>query len=183
MILNRIQAINMEDTNNNPIVNREAKGIDFNFKPNEDSKPSARSLRNLNEFITFEVDIVVPYTDAADSNYYPTFYVAEVQSFLIEAKMKHAVAGGASAAVTVARVPSGSAKSAGQSMLLSYFDLTAVANTVQSRVASITLAGIQLQPGDSMALKTSGTLTGAQDVCVTVLLGVLARDLPTGSNV
>ena len=172
----------MEDTNNNSIVPKGVKGIDFGVKePVERS--SRESLRGFNEFLTYEVDVTVPYTDAADLNYYPTFHVALIQSFLIEAKMKHAVAGGASAAVTVVKVPSGSAKAAGQSMLLSYFDLTAVANTVQSRIATITLAGIQLAPGDSLALKPSGTLTGAQDVCVTVLLGVLARDLPTGSNV
>src|SRR3990167_8111853 len=122
----------MEKTENqNPIVR--ADGIDFNVKEGSRDIPTiARHalIRNSDEFYTFEVACTVPYTDAADANYYPIFYVAETQCFLLEAKMRHAVAGGASAEVNVIKVPSGTAKSAGQSMLISAFDLTAAANTV-----------------------------------------------------
>lgn len=143
-----------------------------------------KHIRNSDEIYVFEKQVTIPYTDAADSNYYPIFYVAEVQCFLMEAKMRHGATGGASAAVNVIKIPSGTAKSAGQSMLASAFDLTATANTVQSRTISTSSVGVsQLSPGDAMGLRPGGTLTGAQEVCVTVLLGVMARDLPTGSNV
>ncbi len=173
----------MIENGNNPIVPPGIDGIEFQVKQMDQSSPASTLIRNSTDFYTFEKTIVVPYSDAADANYYPTFYVAGVQCFLIEAKLKHGVAGGANAAVTVAKVPSGTAKSLGQSMLASYFDLTAVADTVQSKTGTVTLAGIQLAPGDSMCLKPTGTLTNARDVSVTVLLGVLAKHLPTGPNV
>lgn len=175
----------MEENKNQNSIIQVDKGIELPTpKYNQNSGvPSRAFFRDFNDFLTFEVSIVVPYNDAADSNYYPTFYVATVPCFLLEAKMKHAVAGGSNAAVTVVKVPSGSAKSVGGSMLDSVFDLTATANIVQSKTRSVTLAGVQLVPGDSMALRPSGTLTSASDVCVTVLMGIAAKDLPTGANV
>ena len=172
----------MEENNQkNEIVKADGIVFDINKTTNNENIP-LKQLRNFNDFLTFEVSVTIPYTDAADANFYPIFYVANTQCFLLEAKMKHGAAGGASAAVTVEKLISGTAKGAGGSMLISAFDLTAVANTVQSKTGTITLAGIQLAPGDSMALRSSGTLTNAQNVCVTVLLGVMNKDLPTGPN-
>lgn len=167
---------------NNSII--KADGIEmpsvFPFVPPKNKKNS--SLRNSNGFLTFEVRVTIPYQDAASSNFYGVFYTATAPCFLLEAKERHTVAA-SDADLAVAKVPSGTAKSAAQSMLESYFDLAATANTIQSKVATISLAGAYLAVGDSLVLKPKGTLTSCEEVTVTVLLGIQLKDLPVSANV
>ena len=141
-------------------------------------------IRNVNDYITFEKSAWVPSTDAATAGLYPIFYIANLPCFLIEARERHGAAGGSSATVTVEKLPNGTAKgSTTGSMLNAAFDLTLVANTIQRQNVTIVLAGGQLAPGDAVALRSSGTLTGAQDVIVTVLFGVELKNIPAGQSV
>lgn len=145
--------------------------------------PDRILLRTIDDFQTFEVTGIVPYIDAEDSNFYPIFYVANTRCFLIEARMRYGTAGGASAAVTIEKLASGTARGSGKKMLESNFDLTATANVTQLRSASAVLAGRQLTPGDAIALRASGTLTNARNIAITALFGVQLKDIPPGPSV
>lgn len=169
--------------NNNSIIPNGVKGIEFNVKDRAESLPVSELLRNSKDFYTFEVSAKVPGADAIDATLYPIFYVATVQCFLLEAKLRHDVDGGAAATVDVEKIVNGVAKGAGGSMLVSKFAISTGARTTLSKTATVTLAGYQLAPGDAVALRAAGTLTGARDVAVTVLFGILAKHLPTGANV
>lgn len=141
-------------------------------------------LRLIDDFITYEVSVVVPYSQAEDANYYPIFYVATVNSFLLEAKLRHNTNGGAAAEVNIEKLPSGTARGSGTSMLVSAFDISANAGTTLSKTVTTSSVGaFQLIPGDAMALRPRGTLTAARHVCVTALLGINMKDLPTSANV
>ena len=169
------------------IIQPGVEGIEFGNSPQgpldfADQAPYQKGLREASDFDTFEVSTVVPYTDAADANYYTIFYVPHVRCFLLEARMRHAANGGSGAAVRIEKLPSGTARGAGQSMTNSAFDITAGANITQRKTATITLAGFQLNPGDAMALRASGTLTNAQHVGVTVLMGINRKDTPISQN-
>src|SRR3990167_535548 len=150
-----------------------AEGIEFAFNP--DKKEEINRLdglglevydnlrvRLINDFITFEKSVTVPYTDAADSNYYPVFYTPNIRCFLIEARARHAANGGSGAAVTVEKLSNNQAKGTGTSMLSSVFTLIGGQTNIQRRGATTILAGVQLGPGDAIALRPSGTLTGLQ---------------------
>ena len=164
-----------------------AKDIEMNELPVPSAEKVDVGIRDSDEFLTFEVSGYVGGANAETSTLYPIFYVANTQCFLLEAKLRHSANGGSGATIDVEKLASGIAKGAGGSMLKTKFDITANANTTTSSVLStsgtITLAGVQLSPGDAIALRATGTLTGARDVCVTCLFGVLARDLPLSKNV
>lgn len=138
-------------------------------------------IRLLSDFFTFEKQVWI--RDGSDSKNYPVFYTATAPCFLIEARLRYEVAGGASAKIDIEKLPSGTAKGGGSSMLSAKLDLTTTVATVQRVGATIVLAGSQLVPGDSAALKASGTLTGASMICVGVLFGINAKNLPYGQSV
>ena len=171
-----------EKNNNNSII--KADGIEFSASSNKEDlkKLPSNKFRDLNDFLTFEVSAYVPSTDAATAALYPVFYVATVPCFLIEAKLRHDVSG-TSTVVDIERLVNGIAKGSGGSMLVSKFDLSTGARTTITKLASKSLAGFQLNPGDAVALRATGTLTNTTNVCVTVLFGVNLKDIPTGPNV
>lgn len=87
--------------------------------------------------------------------------------------------GGAGALLNINKVPSGTAPGAGVACQAAGFDLTQPANiqykkTVLAGGLSATLANLQLAPGDSLAVVTSGTLTALTDLSVTVELKRIA---------
>ena len=138
-------------------------------------------LRTINDYITYEVSVTVPYIDAEDANFYPIFYHPNVKCFLIEARERHTTAS-TSGTVTVEKLTSGTARGSGLSMLASTFNLAGVANTTQLRGSTTVFAGTQLNPGDAVALRARGTLTNARNVIVTILLGMNMSSIPMGSS-
>ena len=181
----KIVIYNMEE-NNNSII--KAPGIRFNnslggFNVANDnipvnSLPTEVKLRQINDFTTFEVSAFVPGADAATATLYPVFYVATVPCFLLEAKLRHDVDGGAGATIDVKKLTANVAKGSGTSMINTKFVVSGGARTTISTFQTIALAGYQLNPGDAVELKATGTLTGLSDVCVTVLFGVNLKDIP-----
>lgn len=177
--------------NNQPQQNSifTADGVEFagsssnSDKPLEVSTPQNLSkIRQFTDFATFEKSVIVPGADAADATLYPIFYVATVQCFLLEAKLRHDV-NSTSGVVDVEKIVDGVAKGSGGSMLVSKFDISTGARTTIRKTTTITLAGFQLAPGDAVALRATGTLTNAKDVCVTLLFGILNKNIPTSANV
>lgn len=137
-------------------------------------------FRQVDDFITFEKEVWVQ--DGTKTQNYPVFYTATAPCFLIEARLRHEINGGSGAIVDVVKVPNAIAKNNGQSMLASKFDISAGLTNVQVKGVTIVLAGYQLVPGDSMALKASGTLINASNICVGVLMGIQAKNFPTGQS-
>ena len=181
----KIVIYNMEE-NNNSII--KAPGINFvggksplDSNLSLESLPSEVKLRQIKDFTTFEVSVYVPSSDATNAALYPVFYVATVPCFLIEAKLRHDV-NGTSTIVDVEKLTAGIAKGSGGSMLVSKFDLSTGARTTISKLVTIATSGYQLNSGDAVALRATGTLTNTSAVCVTLLFGLNLRDIPTGSN-
>lgn len=182
----KILTYNMEE-NNNSII--KAPGIRFDRQDtpkvmNEPLIPEPVKLRQIKDFTTFEVSAFVPSTDAATATLYPVFYVATVPCFLLEAKLRHDVNGGAGATIDVERLINTTAKGSGRSMLKTKFNVSsdvpaAIARTTISTGASIASAGYQLDPGDAVALRATGTLTSLANVAVTLLFGINLKDIPT----
>jgi len=83
------------------------------------------------------------------------------------------VVGGASAAADVKIVPSGTALASGTTVLAATFDLTTGARTPTAKAGgnlTSTAANRIVKPGDSVAIDTSGTLTGLTGLVVQVVL-------------
>jgi hypothetical protein len=140
-------------------------------------------LRTLSDFITFEKEVVVPNADAQNAQLYPIFYVATLPCFVIEVKMRHEV-NSSSGTVDVEVLTSGTARGSGTSVLSGVFSTAAGANTTQSRTTSVAgLSATNLNPGDALALKAAGTLTGASNITIGVMMGVNLKDIPTGPNI
>lgn len=91
------------------------------------------------------------------------FEIAEV-SYVYE------VVGGASCAADVKIVPSGTALASGTTALSAAADLTATARTPRKATLTATAANKVVKPGDSVAVDTSGTLTGLTGLVVMVTL-------------
>ena len=80
------------------------------------------------------------------------------------------VAGGASAAADVKIVPSGTALASGTTALTAAADLTATARVVRKATLTTTASARLVKPGDSIAVDTSGTLTGLAGLAVSIVL-------------
>jgi hypothetical protein len=127
--------------------------------------------------VTKPVTVRIPDTDAATAaNYTTPFFIADRTYEILSAVERHEVAGSSGSAVTltVEKVPSGTAPGSGTVVLASTFDLKGTANTNQEAVVLQTYSGSvpvrRLSRGDALTLKTSGTLTAVDGVCVSVLL-------------
>jgi hypothetical protein len=86
--------------------------------------------------------------------------IARQRLLLISASTRFGVAGGAAAALTVVKVPSGTAITAGTAMLDATMALTGTADTNVNGTVHSTLANRILADGDSVCFRLSGTLTG-----------------------
>ena len=150
-------------------------------QPQAVNLPSEILLRTINDYITFEVSAVISYIDAEDANFYPIFYSPNIKCFLIEARERHGTAS-TSGTLTVEKLPSGTAKGSGLSMLASTFDLALIANTTQLRGSTTVFVGTQLNPGDAVALRVGGTLTNLRNVVVTCLFGMNMSAIPKGQS-
>ena len=174
----------MQSENANGIV--QAPGIEFVQKTldNKELQQVDESVINKKDFVTFEVSGWVTGSESEDSTLHPTFYVANVSCFLIEARMRHTSNGGGDATLKILKVASGDTTvGLGRMMIDSAFTLSAGAHTVQRRTATTTLSGLQLDPGDAMKMYPFGTLTSLRNVTVTVLLGINHGNVPTGASI
>lgn len=89
---------------------------------------------------------------------------------IVGAKAIYDVVGSTSAAADVKVVPSGTALASGTTALASAFDLTATARTPYKATLTATAANRVVPPGSSVAIDTSGTLTGLTGLCVEVTI-------------
>jgi hypothetical protein len=78
------------------------------------------------------------------------------------------VVGGASAAADVKIVPSGTALASGTTALTAAADLTATARIPRKATPATSLSSRTVKPGDSVAIDTSGTLTGLTGLVVQI---------------
>jgi len=134
----------------------------------------------------FYITYVVPGSSLLSSTYFGMFFTAYWPCEVVGVSETHAVAGTDGGAVTLQleRLKPGVAAGAGEDILITAFDLKSTANTPveQSGFDFVrtpsTVDGWQprqLDAGDRIALKTSGTLTGLNYVLVTVYLQHLGR--------
>lgn len=114
----------------------------------------------------------VASTAAATAANFGYAYVADKSVRLIAASEVHRTAGSDGGAVTldIEKCASGTSQDSGVSMLASTFNLKGTAATPQVAAPTATAANARLKPGDSVALKDSGTLTALADVAVNLLL-------------
>lgn len=148
----------------------------------EEEVPERILIRTIDDWITFETTGKVDDFWAEDSNLYPIFYEPNVRCFLVEARCRHTANGGASAAVTIEKLSNGVVRGSGGSMLESVFSLTSGANLIQKKGPTTVIAGLTVGPGDSIALRASGTLSSLRNVAVTALWGIHLKDIPPGQS-
>lgn len=89
---------------------------------------------------------------------------------IAEVSYVYDVVGGASCAADVKIVPSGTALASGTTALSAAADLTATARTPRKATLTSTAANRVVKPGDSVAVDTSGTLTGLTGLVVMVTI-------------
>lgn len=89
---------------------------------------------------------------------------------VVEVSYIYDVVGGASCAADVVIAASGTALASGTTALSAAADLTATARTPRKATITSTKANRLVKPGDSVAVNTSGTLTGLTGLVVVVTL-------------
>lgn len=99
---------------------------------------------------------------------YGNFWIAPAKCVVDSITARWSANGGANAAVTVHKVPSGTAQDSGTALLSATIDLTTGANTNSAGTLSTTLATLELASGDALQLVDSGTLTSLTDLVITV---------------
>lgn len=113
--------------------------------------------------------VILAGASAATAANYGVFFIAPYPCLFVSASEVHGVVGGANAKVTVEKLTGTTASGSGTALLMSSFDLTATANTVQNRVGgNFQNSVFNLATGDRLGLTTTGTLTGASHVVVVV---------------
>lgn len=161
----------------------------FDYEVNEPALNPAQLLRTTNDLVSFTVSTRVPDTDSATAAKYGVFFVAPFPCALVSVSEVHATAGTDGGAVTldVEKLTGTTAKGSGISMLSSTFNLKSTANTVVKKDLISGIAVISsvagtldraLATGERVALKTSGTLTAVNDVCVTLVFKTDLANLP-----
>lgn len=112
--------------------------------------------------------------DGTAADEYDVFYTAYRPVQVIAVQERHRVAGTDAGDVScqLEKVPSGTAAASGSTILVTAFDLKGTVNTVvtKDRKDLVSTSARILEPGDSLALKDSGTLTAVKGVLVTVYL-------------
>lgn len=151
-------------------------------KPEEAAQPTIpKELIDLEGNITFTVSTRIIDTQAQTAANYGPMFIAPFPCVLIKVQERHAAAGTDASAVTldVEKIPSGTAKGSGSTMLASTIDLKATAATVQNGSLIKTASSKTLAVGDSVGIKTSGTLTALKDVMVTLTFKALIKNINT----
>lgn len=109
---------------------------------------------------------------AATATNYGCFFIADRPYEVVSITESHNIEGSDLGAVTltVEKCFSGSGTGTGAVLLATAFNLKSTANTPVFGTLTTTKASLLIKKGDRLVLKDSGTLTGVQDVCVTVIL-------------
>lgn len=119
----------------------------------------------------FYFAIIIPGASAQTAANFGYIFTARFPIEILRVTEVHQTAGTDVGAVTldVLRVPSGTAIGSGTSILASTFDLKSTAATpVYKQGLTLSSSTRRVKENESLALKTSGTLTALADVCVTV---------------
>ena len=122
-------------------------------------------MTTLNK-VGMHAPVYVPFSDsaAAGAQVDKVIFVSDDYYELVEARINHAVNGGAVAGAMITKATAGTTIAAGVDMIATIFDFAAGALTPQRRSAGAgtlgTAANIQLAPGDTVYLDYEGTLTG-----------------------
>lgn len=138
-------------------------------------------LREINDYIVLPINTTISDVSAATAANYGTFFVCPFHNAIVwKIYERHETAGTDVGSVTldIEKLPSGTAEGSGTSVLASTINLKATAATYQGATRSATIANTQLTTGDSLALKTSGTLTSVNNVTITILLRIPLKNLP-----
>lgn len=111
-----------------------------------------------------------PSTTAQTATNYGYIFTPNFPYEVLSIIEKHAVAGTNGSAVTldVLNVPNGTAQGSGVSILTTPFSLKATADIAQIKSGLALKTNRTFSPGDSIALKVSGTLTTLEGVQVTI---------------
>lgn len=126
-------------------------------------------FRNINNKDAYYFNCYVTGLTAATVSNYPRFVTLNNPIQIIRVTEIHeSIATVGSPTLDVVAVDDGQAISAGTSVLITPFDLSASSNTNQTREKFQLVRNMILEPGQSLALLTSGTLTSVAGVLVTV---------------
>lgn len=126
---------------------------------------SFQNLINRNEVL----HVIIPGSSAATAANYGVFFIAPYPCVFVNAMEVHGAVGGTNAALQVEKLTGATASGSGTPLLMSAFDLTATANTVQTRsMGKLVNSVFNLATGDRLGLTTTGTLTNASQVVVVV---------------
>ncbi len=148
------------------------------------SPPGEQQELAMAASLTFEKDVWIAGAAAATSTNWPVFSVPGTRCYLMEARCRYDVAGGANSTLDVRKLTEGAARGVGGSMLSSKFDLTAAARTVYQKTATTVLSAAVIDPttGEAIELQSAGTLTNLDDLVVTLVFGVLPQDIPVSQS-
>jgi hypothetical protein len=101
----------------------------------------------------------VTYPNFAAADVAKTFFIANAPCKVVSARERHVTVAGQAGTLTIEKLTTGEAPSAGDVVLAAAFDLTSTANTPVSKAAVTTAAGT-LAAGDALCLKlASGAAT------------------------
>lgn len=116
-------------------------------------------------------------TAPATAGNYGAFYTAPFpcEILAVSAVWETAATGGGSGALQIEKVTGTTAVGSGTTLLATAFDLTSTANTVNYATLTATVLDRQLNRGDRLALRDSGTLTSCAGLQVTVLVKPLQK--------
>jgi hypothetical protein len=115
----------------------------------------------------------VTYPQVAAADVAKTFFIAPVACKVISAYERHVTVAGQAGALTIEKLTSGEAPSAGDVVLATAFDLTSTANTPVSKSA-VTDGKEIMAAGDALALKlASGAATSYALGTITVTMQVI----------
>ena len=129
----------------------------------------ADKFENIENKDMQSVTVRLKNTDAITAGNYGTFFIASRPYEVMEIRAVWSVAGGAGATLQVERLTGATAEGSGDNIINTAIALTTTANTVNEK-KNIGLSNRILSTGDRLALVDAGTLTGLNNLVVTVLL-------------
>ena len=125
----------------------------------------------------FVITASIPGTNAATGTSYGVFYTAIFPCEVLAVAESHTVAGTDGSAVTlqIEKLTGTQALDAGTTLLNSAINLKGTANTPVYPDLTTIVLNRQLERGNRLALKDTGTLTNVQGVQVTILIKPLGK--------
>ena len=133
-------------------------------------------FENIDNKDGFVITVNLEDTKPQTSSNYGMFFTAHIPCEVLTTVEKHGTAGTDASAVTlqIERLTGTTAKGSGDSILKTAFNLKNTAYT-HTKYSGSDLQNRQLKVGESLSLKSSGTLTALKDLQVTVYLKPLTK--------